>query len=100
MYIEQVNSEGSLQLNVEGKIDSITSKDFQDTLLASFQKSNNIIINMEKTEYISSAALRALTLGPKTAAAKGGKMTLINVPSNVNDVFRMTGFDKILDIRQ
>ena len=100
MYIEQVNSEGSMQLNVEGKIDSITSKDFQDTLLASFQKSNNIIINMEKTEYISSAALRALTLGQKTAAAKGGKMTLINVPSNVNDVFRMTGFDKILDIRQ
>ena len=99
MYIEQINAEGSLQLDVEGKIDSISSKDFQDVLLAGYQKSNSIIINMEKTTYISSAALRALTLGQKTAAAKGGKMVLINVPPNVQDVFRMTGFDKMLDIR-
>lgn len=99
MYIEQINAEGSLQMNVEGKIDSISSKDFQDVLLAGYQKSNSIIINMEKTTYISSAALRALTLGQKTAAAKGGKMVLINVPPNVQDVFRMTGFDKMLDIR-
>ena len=99
MYIEQINAEGSLQMNVEGKIDSISSKDFQDVLLAGYQKSNSIIINLEKTTYISSAALRALTLGQKTAAAKGGKMVLINVPPNVQDVFRMTGFDKMLDIR-
>ena len=99
MYIEQINAEGSLQMNVEGKIDSISSKDFQDALLAGYQKSNSIIINLEKTTYISSAALRALTLGQKTAAAKGGKMVLINVPPNVQDVFRMTGFDKMLDIR-
>ena len=99
MYIEQINAEGSLQLDVEGKIDSISSKDFQDVLLAGYQKSNSIIINLEKTTYISSAALRALTLGQKTAAAKGGKMVLINVPPNVQDVFRMTGFDKMLDIR-
>ena len=99
MYIEQINAEGSLQMNVEGKIDSISSMDFQDALLAGYQKSNSIIINMDKTTYISSAALRALTLGQKTAAAKGGKMVLINVPPNVQDVFRMTGFDKMLDIR-
>lgn len=100
MTIEETALDGKLQLNIEGKIDSISSSDFQDAVLKSFQKSNEIIINMEKVSYISSAALRALTLGNKTAAAKGGKMTVINVPPCVSDVFRTTGFDKMLDIRQ
>ncbi|MCR5411075.1 MAG: STAS domain-containing protein [Lachnospiraceae bacterium] len=99
MYIEEISSEGSLQLNVEGKIDSLTSGEFQNAVLKAFQKSNIIVINMEKTNYVSSAALRALTLGHKTALAKGGKMTLINVQPSVMDVFRVAGFDKLLDIR-
>ena len=98
MFIEEIRGEGSLQINVEGKIDSIASKDFQDAVLGSFQKSNNIVINLEKTPYISSAVLRALTLGQKTAESKGGKMTLINVQPAVMDIFKTTGFDKILTI--
>ena len=98
MFIEEIMSEGSLQLNVEGKIDSITSKEFQDSVLKAFQRSNKIIINLDKVSYISSAALRALTLGQKTAESKGGRMTVINVQPSVMDVFRTTGFDKLLTI--
>lgn len=99
MYIEEISAEGSLQLNVEGKIDSLSSEAFQSAVLKAFQRSNNIVINMEKVPYISSAALRALTLGHKTASAKGGQMTLINVQPGVSDVFRTTGFDKMLNIK-
>ncbi len=99
MYIEEIKSEEALQLNVEGKIDSNSSKEFQDAVLKGFQKSDNIVINMEKTVYISSAALRALTLGHKTALSKGGSMIVINVQPAVMDVFKTTGFDKMLDIR-
>lgn len=99
MYIEEIRSDEALQLNVEGRIDSITSSEFQDAVLKSFQKSNNLIINIEKVEYISSTALRALLLGHKTALAKGGRMTLINVQPAVMDVFKITGFDTMLNIR-
>ena len=99
MYIEEIAAEGSLQLNVEGKIDSLTSEEFQTAVLKAFQRSNNIVINMEKVPYISSAALRAMTLGHKTAFAKGGQMVLINVQPSVSDVFRTTGFDKMLNIK-
>ncbi len=98
MYIEEIQAEGALQLNVEGKLDSINSPEFQNALLKAFQKSNNIVVNMEKVVYTSSAALRALTLGHKTASAKGGRLTLINVGPAVMDVFKMTGFDKLLNI--
>ncbi|MBO5552027.1 MAG: STAS domain-containing protein [Lachnospiraceae bacterium] len=99
MTIEEIKSENSLQINVEGKIDTLTSPEFQDVVLKSFQKSNNIIINFDKVPYISSAGLRALILGQKTASSKGGNLTLINVQTGVYSVFKETGFDKILNIK-
>jgi anti-sigma B factor antagonist len=99
MYIEEIFSGDTVQLNIEGKIDSLASKEFQDAVLKSFQKSNTLILNLDKTEDISSAALRALTLGHKTAQSKGGRMTLINVQPAVEDVLVTMGFNKMLDIR-
>ena len=99
MTIEEIKGEDRLQLNVEGKIDTLTSAQFQNAVLKSFQKDKNIVINMEKVDYISSAGLRALILGQKTATSKGGSMIVINTAPSVQDVFRVTGFDKVLTIR-
>lgn len=99
MTIEEINEDGNIRLCVEGKIDTLTSPDFQDVLLKTFQKATSVIIDMEKVSYISSAALRALMLGQRTAASKGGTLYVINVSPQVKDVFRVTGFEKVLDIR-
>ena len=99
MHYEEIRSEGMVQLNIEGKIDAISSDEFQTLVLASFTKTNCVIINLEKVTYMSSAGLRALTLGDKTAKSKKGQLIIINVPEQVRDVFRVTGFDTILDIR-
>ncbi len=99
MHYEEIDVEGKVQLNNEGKIDAATSNDFQSRVLATFTKSNSVILNLEKVTYMSSAGLRALILGDKTAKSKGGQLVIINVPSNVQDVFRVTGFNSILDIR-
>ncbi len=97
-FQETVTQEG-MQLSVEGKIDAISSNEFQTKVLSAFQRSNNLIIDMGGVTYMSSAGLRALMLGQKTAQSKGGKLTIINVTDIVRDVFRATGFDKIMDIR-
>ena len=99
MHYEEIRSEDSLQLNVEGKIDTVTAKDFQDTVLKSFVKTKNLIINLEKVPYMSSAGLRALVLGSKTAQAKGGKLIVMNAQPVVAEVFKYSGMDKILEIR-
>ena len=99
MHYEEIQSDGLVQLNIEGKIDALSSDEFQKLVLASFTKSNSVIVNLEKVVYMSSAGLRALTLGDKTAKSKAGKLIVINVPPQVQDVFRVTGFDTILDIR-
>ena len=99
MNYEEILLEGMLQLNIEGKIDALTSDEFQTLVLRSFMKSNNVILNMEKVKYMSSAGLRALVLGQKTAQSKGGKLIIINLQDQVRDTFVVTGFDSILDIR-
>ena len=99
MHYEEIEAEGALQLNIEGKIDALTSEDFQSIILKAFVKSNSVIVNLENVPYMSSAGLRALILGEKTAESKGGKMIIINVQPQVQDVLKVTGFNSILDVR-
>jgi anti-sigma B factor antagonist len=98
MTITEVRNDEELQLNISGKIDTITATDFQKTVLTSFQKSNKVILNFKDVTYISSAGLRALVLGEKTAASKGGSMKLINTNDSIMDILRITGMDKMLNI--
>ena len=97
MTIEEIKYDDQIQLNISGKIDTITSADFQKAVLGSFQKSNKVILNFQDVSYISSAGLRALVLGEKTAISKGGSMKVINTSSSIQDIFKMTGMNKIFD---
>ncbi len=99
MNIEEIRIGDKLQLNVDGKIDSFSSQEFQNAVLSGFQKSKDLIINLEKVKHITSIGLRALLLGKKTADSKGGSLTVINPNEDVKEIFRVTGFDSILSIR-
>ncbi len=99
MTIQETRNGDSLQLNVEGKIDTFSTEEFQNTLFAGFQKSKNVILNFDKVQHITSIGLRALLLGQKTAESKGGSLTIINPSEAVMEIFRVTGFDSFLTIR-
>lgn len=99
MKIEETRSGDVLQLDIEGKIDTFSSEEFQNTLFSGFQKSKNIILNMEKVQHITSIGLRSLLLGQKTADSKGGSLVIINANETIREIFRVTGFDSILTIR-
>ena len=99
MHFEEINSGDVLQLNVQGKIDATSAGEFQNSVLRAFTKSKNIVINLEQVPYMSSAGLRALVLGTKTAQAKSGSLIVINVQPAVMEVFRYSGMNKIVEIR-
>lgn len=98
MKITETKTEDFIQLSVEGRVDTTTSPELQQMILAAFQKGNYVILDFEKVDYVSSAGLRALLLGEKTAKSKGGRMVLRNVQRSVNEVFHMSGFSSILTI--
>lgn len=87
-----------IRLMVEGRIDVTTSPKLQTQILSCFQKKNELVIDFLNVEYISSAGLRALLIGQKTAISKRGSMKLVNVNDTVMHVLKMSGFQNILNI--
>lgn len=87
-----------IRISISGRVDTNTSAALQTEIMKAFQKGRNVILDFEKVEYISSAGLRALLLGHKTAQSKGGSMNIIHVPGVVWEVFTITGFEKVLNI--
>ena len=99
MTVEEVQFGDKIQLNVKGKVDAISAPDFQNDVIRAFVKSANVIINFGETTYVSSAGLRALLIGQKTAQSKGGSMTIINANESIIDVLRVTGLEKMLRVQ-
>lgn len=81
-------------------MDTNTSPQLQERLLKAFQKGSRVILDLEQVEYVSSAGLRALLIGQKTAGSKKGSMKLIHVQEAVQEVLDLSGFSAILTIEQ
>jgi anti-anti-sigma factor len=100
MRIEKEDIDGEIIICVIGRVDSITSIDLQNEIIGTFQDTNKVVLDFKDVLYISSAGIRALLLGHKTAISKSGYMKLRNVGESVMDVLVSTGFDDILTIEK
>ncbi|MCL2003947.1 MAG: STAS domain-containing protein [Oscillospiraceae bacterium] len=96
MTIDKKLENGCLTLTLEGRLDTATSPQLQDVLNPAFDESKEIILDFAGLAYVSSAGLRVLLMGQKTAQAKEVSMKLCNVSDDIMEVFEMTGFSDIL----
>ncbi|MDR0708734.1 MAG: STAS domain-containing protein [Spirochaetaceae bacterium] len=87
-----------LVISLEGRLDTTTAPELQEQLIPEFDKAKHIQLDFKQIVYVSSAGLRILLLGEKTAKAKGGTMSLVNVSPEIQEIFVMTGFSDILTI--
>ena len=90
--------EASITLSPAGRLDTTNAEEFNQTLTDAFKNYTHVEIDMSRLSYISSAGLRTLLAGQKTARARNAEMTVTNVGSAVMYVFRMTRFDALLKI--
>ena len=98
MTINKTQENETITLGLEGRLDTTTSPEFQEALIPAFDEANDIKLDFAKLGYVSSAGLRVLLMGQKTAKAKNASMTLYNVSAEIMEVFEMTGFDDVLTI--
>ena len=82
---------------LEGKLDSVTSNDLESEIMGSLEGVEELIVNCEKLEYVSSAGLRVLLAALKLMN-KQGTMKVTNVCDEIMSIFDMTGFSEILTI--
>ena len=98
MNISETRSGDVIQIKIDGRVDTTSSPQLQNAILQAFQKGSKLVLDFSEVECVSSAGLRALLIGQKTANSKGGSMTLGNVADAVLQVFKMSGFSGILHI--
>lgn len=98
MNINKTQENGKVIFALEGRLDTTTAPQLQDVLISVFDEAKVVMLNFEKLIYVSSAGLRVLLMGQKTAKSKGASMTLNGVSEEVMEVFDMTGFSDVLTI--
>jgi anti-anti-sigma factor len=98
MTITKTRESESLIFALEGRLDTATAPQLQETLLPAFEDAATITLDFSGVAYVSSAGLRVLLLGAKAAKAKDAAMLLTGVSEEVMEVLEMTGFTDILNI--
>ena len=98
MNIIKTYNEKELTVQVEGRVDTITALEFEKEIENEYGNFDSLILDFENLEYISSAGLRALVIIEKKLKPEGIPFTITNLNDTINEIFTISGFDKILNI--
>ena len=99
LNIEKNLNEANTVIALAGRLDTVTAPELETELDSLLSEEKELVLDMEKLEYISSAGLRVILKAQKATAGKGG-MKLIHVPEAVMEVFDITGFADFLTIEK
>ena len=99
MEITKNYNEKELTLSIEGRVDTITSKELEQEINDELGNFDSLIIDFTELKYISSAGLRVLIATQKKLQQENIPFVIKNVNDTVGEIFRMSGFDKILKIK-
>ena len=95
-----INKEGTgnnLVVSLEGRLDTTTAPQLEGELKPALDGKTELVMDMAKLEYISSAGLRVL-LSAQKIMNKQGSMVIKNASDEVKEIFEVTGFSDILTI--
>lgn len=87
----------TLTIALDGRLDTITSRQLEKELRVSISGVTELIFDFEKLTYITSAGLRVVVTAQKVMV-KQGKMVLRNLQPGVREIFDVTGLSKVLNI--
>ncbi len=98
MNLTHTNENGALTIGVAGHIDSTNAAELEKgvTALCEQYRPTSVSVDCDKLAYISSAGLRVVLRLKKAIA----DTKLINVSPEVYEVFDMTGFTEMMEIRK
>ncbi len=97
MTINKITEGSVLTVALEGRLDTMTSTSLEEELTASLDGITDLVLDIDKLEYMSSAGLRVL-LAAQKRMSKQGSMKVTHVNPIIMEIFEVTGFSDILTI--
>jgi anti-sigma B factor antagonist len=86
-------------VSMAGRLDTVSAPDLEkamDNLINAGQV--QLVINLQKTEYISSSGLRILLAALKKVRKVQGDIKLVGLSSDIRTVFDTAGFSRLFNI--
>lgn len=83
------------ELTMDGYIDASNAAEVEKILIDVAEKYDNLTLDMEKLEYVSSAGLRAFKRIYIELRKKGGKLSAKNVDKSIMEILEVTGFTRL-----
>ena len=97
MTIDKKAEGKRLELKVSGRLDTMTAPELENVIKNSLDGVEELVLDFEKLEYISSAGLRVV-LGARKEMGESGSFAVKNLCSDVREIFDITGFSDIITI--
>lgn len=97
MTITKNLEDKKLAVALEGRLDTGTAPQLEAELKTSVNGIEELVLDLENLEYMSSAGLRVL-LAAQKVMNRQGSMKVIHVNETISEIFEITGFSEILTI--
>lgn len=92
--------DGKYTVSLEGELDTAHALEVEQAMQPLHDLSGkDITIDCSKLEYIASSGLRILLALLKSAKSNGNQVVLSNLNDEIKEVFKMTGFIDLFDIK-
>jgi anti-sigma B factor antagonist len=99
LKLDHYTKDGSEIVDVEGEIDVYTAPRLRELLIDLVNNGKHqIVVNMEKVEFLDSTGLGVLVGGLKRVRAHDGSLDLVCTQERILKIFRITGLTKVFGI--
>ena len=95
MKMDLIKRGNDAELKMDGYIDATNAAEVEEVLMDVAGKFDNLLLDMEKLEYVSSAGLRAFKRVYMELRRKGGTLSAKNVDKAIMEVLEVTGFTRL-----
>ena len=99
LKIEKKNEKEAIVFQLEGRLDTVTAPELEEELHKVLPEAKELVLDLEKLDYISSAGLRVF-LSAQKIMMKQGSMKVTHVNEMIEEIFEVTGFADLLDIEE
>ena len=99
MKITAVRENGVFTVAPEGEVNTTTTPELAKAV-EDLTGVEELVFDMEKVPFISSACLRVLLSCQRSMNACKGKMRIINANDFVREIFESVGYDRIMSINK
>lgn len=100
MDVKITKDGGKTLVTLAGRVDTTNAEQFQKDIAALYEENEpDIELDCTDMDYTSSQGLRIFLMLQKYVTSKSGSMVMTNMKPQVKEVFDITGFSSIINIK-